>query len=167
MSKNGPTKKIRFFPVRGCPKMTSAFDIRRPDLSPPPYLSATRPKWSHKFGFKPRPPVLGRQLFPIPSPYPLADVILGWPLSRFFFISLPHILQFFSVELFKTQWCVFSRLQRSATGGFLNPVRAFSLALFQDTVWSTHYVCRLLHSFLNNRVFQIIHFSGTKNRVFV
>ncbi|OQV25199.1 putative Aquaporin-1 [Hypsibius exemplaris] len=33
-----------------------------------------------------------------------------------------------------------SAFSRAATGGFLNPVRAFSLALFQETIWSTHYV---------------------------
>ena len=48
--------------------------------TPPPYLSATRPKWSHILGFKPRPPILGCQRFPTASPYPLADVIFGWPL---------------------------------------------------------------------------------------
>ena len=38
--------------------------------TPPPYLSATRPEWSHTLGFKPRPPILGRQLSPTPSPLP-------------------------------------------------------------------------------------------------
>ena len=50
--------------------------------TPPPYLSATRPKWPHTLGFKPRPPILEPQLVPIPTPYPLADVIFGWPLWR-------------------------------------------------------------------------------------
>ena len=69
--------------MKGHPKMTSACDIRRPGLlpSPPPHLSATRPKWSHTSGFKPRPPILGLQLFPTPTPYFLADVIFGWPQS--------------------------------------------------------------------------------------
>ena len=50
--------------------------------TPPPCLSATRPKWSHILGFKPRPPILGRQLFPTPPPppHPLANVILDGPL---------------------------------------------------------------------------------------
>ena len=66
--------------VRGRSKMTSASDIRL-DLSPPPYLSATGPKWSHTVRLKPRPPILGPRLFPTPFPLsPLADVIFGWPL---------------------------------------------------------------------------------------
>ena len=44
-------------------------------------LSATRSKWSHTLGLKPRPPILGRQLFPTPFPYPLANVVFGWPLT--------------------------------------------------------------------------------------
>ena len=48
--------------------------------TPPLYLSATRSKRSHTLGFKPHPPILGRQLFTIPSLHPLSDVIFGWPL---------------------------------------------------------------------------------------
>ena len=58
--------------------MTSASDIRSPD-TPPPYLSATSPKWSHILDSKPHPPILGRQLSPPP---PRADVIFGWPLCK-------------------------------------------------------------------------------------
>ena len=54
--------------VRGRPKMTSAFDIRRPDPSPLPDSHST--KMVHTLGFKLRPPILGRQLFPTPSPLP-------------------------------------------------------------------------------------------------
>ena len=42
--------------------------------TPPPYLS-------HTLNFEPRPPVLGRQIFPTP-PHPLADVIFGWSLMQ-------------------------------------------------------------------------------------
>ena len=58
---------------------------RTPPPLPPPYLSPTRPNWSQTIRFKPRPLILGRQLFPTPSPYPLADVIFGWPLKEILF----------------------------------------------------------------------------------
>ena len=67
-----------FFSLGAVPEMTSAFDAR----TPPP------PKWSHTLDFKPRPPTLERQLFPLPPPYPpLTDVIFGWPLIFRVYIS--------------------------------------------------------------------------------
>ena len=54
--------------LRGCPKMTSASDIRRPDPSPPPTCQPLDQKWPHTLGFEPRPPILGRQLFPTHPP---------------------------------------------------------------------------------------------------
>ena len=66
--------------IRDHPRKTSTSDIRSPDPSPPPYLSATGPNWSRTLEFEPRPPILGRQPFPTPSSLPLVDVIFGWPL---------------------------------------------------------------------------------------
>ena len=82
LHKVGPTyshwgNKYKYRAVMGRPRITSASDIRSPD----PCLSATCPNWFHTLGFKPRPPILGRQLFPTLSPYPLADVIFGWSLT--------------------------------------------------------------------------------------
>ena len=65
--------------IRGRPKMTSASDIR----SPPLYLSATRPKWSHTLSFKLRPPISQRQPFPPPPPpTPCLTSFLDGPLVK-------------------------------------------------------------------------------------
>ena len=76
-------RKCIEFTVRAVQKLRQHPILRALPL-PPPHLSATRPKWSDILGFKPRPLILGRQLFPTlpPSPSPLANVIFGWPLIR-------------------------------------------------------------------------------------
>ena len=71
---------IKFGVFKVCFKRSGAIEKWRQHLilgartpTPPPLLPVNHPpKLSHTLGFKPRPPILGHQLFPIPLPLPSA-----------------------------------------------------------------------------------------------